>query len=470
MTVEWTGLGPDLLLRLHRERREPLGSQLQRELREAIRTGRLTARERLPSSRVLARELGVSRGLVLECYTQLEAEGYLSTRVGSATRVAVGAVTPPSPIVRPVRSKRLAVDFRYGVPDLASFPMRDWLWALGQAGHEAPSAALGYGDPHGSAVLREVLAAYLRRVRGAAADPAQLVISTGFAQGINLVLSALARDGVRQVALEDPGDRDNEAIADRAGLEPIPIPVDERGVDVAALSASGARAVLLTPAHQTPTGVVLAPDRRQALVTWAQEVNGVIIEDDYDAEFRYDRQPVGSLQGLVPDRAVAMGSVSKSLAPGLRLGWIVCPPQLVEAIANEKETADRGSPVLDQLALAKMIESGRYDRHMRRMRAIYGARRLVLVDALGQHAPNVELTGLAAGFHAVARLPDTADEQTVVSVARKRAIGLYGMSRYRSNGATMPTQLVIGFGNVSEDAIKRGIAAVGDLLTGEPQT
>jgi GntR family transcriptional regulator/MocR family aminotransferase len=348
--------------------------------------------------------------------------------------------------------------------------MRDWLWALGEAGRDAPTAALGYGDPQGSAMLREILAAYLRRVRGAAADPDQLVISTGFAQGINLVLRSLTRQGVRQVALEDPGDRDNEAVADRAGLEPIPIPIDERGIDVAALSATSAGAVLLTPAHQTPTGVVLAPERRQALVSWAQDTNAVIIEDDYDAEFRYDRQPVGSLQGLCPDHVVSMGSVSKSLAPALRLAWMVCPPRLVEPIAHEKLVADRGSPVLDQLALARLIESGRYDKHLRRMRAVYAARRLTLVESLARHAPNVELTGLAAGFHAVARLPDRTDEQTVVTAARQRSIGLYGMSRYRSDGATEPTELVLGFGNVTEDGIRRGIAAIGDLLNGEPST
>jgi GntR family transcriptional regulator/MocR family aminotransferase len=468
--VEWTGLGPELLLRLDRECREPLGSQLQLELREAIRSGRLTPGERLPSSRVLSRELGVSRGLVLESYTQLEAEGYLSTRVGSATRVALGATTTPAPTVRAGPSARLAVDFRSGVPDLTSFPMRDWLWALGEAGRDAPTAALGYGDPQGSAMLKEILAAYLRRVRGAAADPDQLVISTGFAQGINLVLRSLTRQGVRQVALEDPGDRDNEAVADRAGLEPIPIPIDERGIDVAALSATSAGAVLLTPAHQTPTGVVLAPERRQALVSWAQDTNAVIIEDDYDAEFRYDRQPVGSLQGLCPDHVVSMGSVSKSLAPALRLGWMVCPPRLVEPIAHEKLVADRGSPVLDQLALARLIESGRYDKHLRRTRAVYAARRLILVETLARYAPNVELTGLAAGFHAVARLPDRTDEQTVVTAARQRSIGLYGMSRYRSDGATEPTELVLGFGNVTEDGIKRGIAAIGDILNGEPST
>ncbi len=466
MTVAWAGLGPELLLRLDREHREPLGSQLQRALREAIRSGRLSAGERLPSSRALARELGISRGLVLECYEQLEAEGYLSTRVGSATRVAAGAVTPPPPVARPAPAARLEVDFRYGVPDLTSFPMRDWLWALNEAGRHAPTAAVDYGDPRGLQTLRQVLASYLRRVRGAAVDPELMVICTGFAQGVNLVLRALALQGVRRVGIEDPGDRDNDGVAERAGLEAVPIKVDERGVDVDALAHSGARAVVLTPAHQTPTGVVLAPERRHALIDWANRVDGVVLEDDYDAEFRYDRQAVGAVQGLAPDRVVAMGTVSKSLGPGMRLGWIACPAWLAEAIAWQKRVDDKGSPALEQLALARLIESGRYDRHLRRMRSVYGARRQALVDALAEHAPEVKLTGLAAGFHAVARLPAGTGERAVVAAARERSIGLYGMSDYRADRATVPPELVLAFGNVTESGIRRGIAEVADLLRG----
>ncbi len=465
MPVEWAGLGPELLVRLNRDLREPLGSQLQRELREAIRSGRLSVGERLPSSRALAREIGVSRGLVLDCYGQLEAEGYLATQLGSATRVAAGAAPLPADVTGAATPRPLDADFRAGVPDLATFPMRDWLWALNEAGRRAPSAAAGYGDPRGSDALRDVLTAYVRRVRGAALTADRMVICSGFAQGLNLILGALARDGVRRVALEDPGDRDNDGLVARAGLEAVPIPVDEHGADIAALAASGARAVVLTPAHQTPTGVVLAPARRHELVTWANDTNAVIIEDDYDAEFRYDRQPVGSVQGLAPDRVASVGSVSKSLAPALRLGWVICPPRLVELIADEKRMADRGSPGLDQLALARLIESGRYDRHLRRMRTVYAARRRELVDALAQHAPDVRLRGLAAGFHAVAQLPDGVDEQAVVAEALRRRVGLYGMSDYRASGASEPAELVLGFGNLRQSAIRQGIEAVGELLS-----
>ncbi|NGO74365.1 PLP-dependent aminotransferase family protein [Streptomyces sp. YC504] len=465
MPVEWTGSRPpELVLSLDRGiGHEPLGTQLQCELRDAIRGGRLAAGERLPSSRELARTLGVSRGLVIECYAQLEAEGYLSAHPGSATRVAARATTRTESAT-PARPQALAVDFRSGVPELSSFPLHDWLRSLTEAGRRAPVAASGYGDARGSAVLREVLAAYLRRVRGAAADPEHTMICSGFAQAANLLFAALAREGITEVALEDPGDRDCDAIALRNGLRPVPVPVDGQGIDVAALRASGARAVVLTPAHQSPTGVVLAPNRRQALARWAEAADALIIEDDYDAEFRYDRRPVGSLQGLVPDRVASVGSVSKSLAPALRLGWILCPPHLTAALAHDKYLADRGSPALEQLALARLIESGRYDRHLRRMRTVYATRHQVLAEALARHAPEVELTGLAAGFHAVAQLPPGVDEQHVVTEARARSVGLYGMSDYRADGATQPAQLVLGFGNVTDAAIRRAIGTIADLL------
>jgi GntR family transcriptional regulator/MocR family aminotransferase len=290
------------------------------------------------------------------------------------------------------------------------------------------------------------------------------VICGGFGQGINLALSALAQTGVRRVAIEDPGEDDYYVICRRLGMQAVPVPVDERGIDVDALAATGVRAAILTPTHQFPTGTALAPERRQALVAWASGVDAMIIEDDYDAEFRYDRDPVGALQGLAPDRVLLIGTVSKSLAPALRLGWVVCPPALLESLVEEKRLSDRGSPALEQLALAALIESGRFDRHLRHMRRVYGARRDTLIDALSEHAPGVALQGLAAGFHAVAGLPGHADEQAIVEQARERSVGLYGMSSYRPSGRGGPPALVLGFGNLSQAAVRRGIAAVADLL------
>ncbi|HMD25755.1 MAG TPA: PLP-dependent aminotransferase family protein, partial [Streptosporangiaceae bacterium] len=466
MAIEWSGLSPGLLIRLDRSASQPLGAQLEASLREAIRGGRLRAGERLPSSRELARELGVSRGMVQDCYGQLLAEGYLTSRTGSATRVAglsgqqagdqpaagpaLVSPSPPPPGRQPAAPPLIA-DFQPGVPDLSSFPRTDWAWAVKQACTQAASADLGYGDPRGSAVLREVLAGYLRRVRAAAADPEQMIVSTGFAQGLSLVLRALAQAGVRCAAFEDPGYGSaaiDETIRGAAaiGLRVVHVPVDDLGIDVRALGASGAQVVVVTPAHQSPTGVVLAARRRHALVDWARRHSAFIVEDDYDSEFRYDKEPIGVLQGLAPDRVFTIGTTSKALAPAVRLGWVVAPASLAGAVAAEKEMSDRGTSTLDQLVLAALLESGRYDHHLRRMRAIYARRRARLIAALARHAPGIRLTGLAAGFHAVAHLPASANEQAAAAAARERRVGLYPMDGYRATTIAAPPQLVMGFG------------------------
>ena len=493
MAIEWSGLSPELLVRLDRSASQPLRAQLEASLREAIRGGRLRAGERLPSSRELARELGVSRGMVQDCYGQLLAEGYLTSRTGSATRVAgiggqqagdrpvagpamVSPSAPSAPLApspgRQPPEPPLIADFEPGVPDLSSFPRTDWAWAVKQACTTAASADLGYGDPRGSVVLREVLAGYLRRVRAAAASPARMIISTGFAQGVNLVLRALAsQSGMTCVAFEDPGygsAQEDETVraALAAGIRVTYVPVDEQGLVVSELAASGAQAVVVTPAHQSPTGVVLSPARRHALTDWARRGGGYVIEDDYDSEFRYDKEPVGALQGLAPDQVFLLGTASKALAPAVRLGWIHAPSALASAVAAEKEMSDRGSCMLDQLALATLLTTGRYDRHLRRMRTVYAARRTALTDAFARHAPRVQLTGLAAGFHAVAPLPPGADERAVIAAARGRRVGLHGIGAYRGDpGTAAPPALVMGFGNVRERAIEPAIAGVADLLS-----
>jgi len=467
MPVEWSGSGPEMLITLDRGSGVPLRAQLEDQFRQAIRSGRLGSGEQVPSSRALAGMLGLSRGLVQEAYAQLQAEGYLVSRGGSATRVARAAAAsagPPRRVPSPPAAP-LVADFQSGVPDLGSVPREDWAWAVREACRAAPNIAFDYQDPQGSPRLREILAAYLRRVRAMDAQAGQIVVCTGMQQALGLVLRALAVRGTAQVAFEDPGAVTRIPAAARwAGLAGVPVPVDDLGIEVAALDAAGAGAVVLTPAHQWPTGVVLAPARRLELIDWAARRGAVIIEDDYDAEFRYDRDPVGSMQGLAPDLVVSLGTVSKSIAPALRLGWIVSPPALVTGLAQAKELTDRGSPGLDQLALATLMESGRFDRHLRRMRAEYAARRDVLVQSLTRHAPGVRLTGLAAGFHAVAHLPADADEQAVIGAARSRSVGIYGMSAYRADHRPDPPQLVLGFGNTGQRAIQAGIAILGDIL------
>ncbi|HVD23226.1 MAG TPA: PLP-dependent aminotransferase family protein [Lapillicoccus sp.] len=466
MTVDWSRDGPELLLGLERSSGLPLARQLQERLRDAIRSGRLERGERLPASRALAAQLGVSRGVVVDTYAQLESEGYLRSAQGSGTVVASGGAEAPTPAPpRPTRPP-YEVDFEYGVPDMRSFPMRDWLWAMGVAGRTATAADLGDELGAGSAQLRGVLAAYLRRVRGAVADPDAVVVCAGFRYGHNLVLRALLAEGVTTVAVEDPGPVDHDEIARRSGTRVVPVPVDELGLDVAALARTPARVVVTTPAHQAPTGVVLAPERRHALVEWANAVDGFVVEDDYDAEFRYDRQPVGAVQGLAPDRVLAMGSTSKTLSPTLRMGWLICPPRLREAVGVEKQLLGRGAPGLDQLALAALMESGRFDRHLRQMRTLYKRRREALVSSLARYASDVAVTGLAAGCHAVLRLPSGVTEESAVEWCAARSVAVYGMSRYRSDRGTEPAELVLGFGNVRETAIADAVRRVGPLLQG----
>lgn len=457
----------ELLISLDRGTGTPLRVQLENGVREAVRDGRLVPGDRVPSSRMLAADLGLSRGVVQECYAQLVAEGYLSSATGSGTRVAGAAVEPrepprPEPAPEVSTPSRMVADFASGVPDLASAPRTLWAGAVQEACRTVPHQVFDYGEPRGELRLRETLAGYLRRVRAADASADRVVVCSGMQQGLGLVLGTLRP---RVVACEDPGavETVRTAVAS-VGSEVVPIPVDEQGIDVTALAASGATAVVVTPAHQWPTGVVLAPERRHQLVAWARSREGLILEDDYDAEFRYDREPVGTLQGLAPDRAVALGTVSKSLAPALRLGWAVVPDWLVADVAAAKRMADRGSPVLDQHALAILIESGRYDRHLRRMRKEYSRRRDALVEALAEHAPEVRVSGLVAGFHAVAHLPDGTDVTRVVDEARARGVVLYPMSRYCASTAG-PPDLVFGFGNTPERSIRAGIAAIADLLT-----
>ncbi|MHA7210187.1 MocR-like pyridoxine biosynthesis transcription factor PdxR [Arthrobacter sp. MDT1-65] len=473
MSIPWSGQGPPLLLALDRTDGIPLGHQLQEQLRAAVRDGRLSTGERLPSSRRLSQDLGVSRGLVVACYEQLIAEGYLVGAGGSGTRVAagVGRQTPGRRAARPstTTEHRIDVDFEYGVPDLRSAPLRDWIWALREAGRTAPTAVMGDEGDAGSFRLREVVAAYHRRVRAGTAEPEHAVIVNGFRQGLVLVLGALARSGIEQVGLEDPGPRQHDEIVRRAGMRPVAVPVDGAGLDVDALRRSGARAVLVTPAHQCPTGVVMGPGRRQALVAWAAEVDGIILEDDYDAEFRYDRQPVGSLQGLAPDRVLALGSLSKTMAPGIRLGWLLVPQSLVGPVVREKLLTSRGAPALDQLALAALMESGRYDRHVLRMREVYRRRRDVLARAVAQHAAGLHLAGLDAGCHAVLELPAGVAEADVVQAALHRAVRVHGLSRYRVDApraaeADVPAALVLGFGNVGEERILRGVEVLGGVI------
>jgi GntR family transcriptional regulator / MocR family aminotransferase len=435
----------------------PLRAQLERDLRAAVQTGRLAPGNPLPSTRALAEDLRVSRGVVVEAYEQLLAEGYLTARQGSATRVASrpgGAQPPPEPEPAAARPR---YDFRPGLPDLSHFPRRAWLASVRRALASAPVPALGYPDPRGAEPVRLALAAYLNRARGTLARPDRMVLCTGFAQGLRLVCRVLRERGVRAVAVEDPCHAEQRAAIRAMGLRPVPIPVDAGGLRVDRLRASRAGAVLVTPAHQFPTGAVLAPERRAALLDWAAREDAIVMEDDYDAEYRYDREPIGTLQGLAPERVVYAGSASKTLAPALRLGWLVPPARLAGGMAQAKRDEDLGSPALDHLAYADFLERGEVDRHLRRMRQIYRSRRDALVSALAEHLPGVRVQGVAAGLHLLAELAPGADEAAVVEAAAKRSVGAYGVRAHRARAADGPPALVLGYGGLNEDDIAEGV-------------
>ena len=446
----------ELLVTLPHDGSGPIHARLEQELRTAIRTGRLAADTALPSSRSLAAQLGVSRGVVVEAYEQLVAEGYLTGHERSATRVACKAVPPRPPRAEEQAAAVLDVDFRPGRPDVSQFPRAAWLRSLRRALDEADNEHLGYPDRRGMPQLRESLASYLNRVRGAAAEPGQVVISNGFSQGLALVCEVLRTGGARRVAVEDPSHSGSRDAIVAAGLEVVGIPVDDDGLRVDALERAHADAVLVTPAHQYPTGAVLPPDCRAQLVAWALRNDALIIEDDYDAEYRYDREPIGCIQGLAPDHVAYGGSASKTLAPGLRIGWLIVPAAMADRVAAVKERADNGTATLDQLAFADFLTRGEHDRHLRRMRPIYRKRRDALLAALERHLPELRPVGTAAGLHLLAWLPEGTDEASFVTRAAERGVGVYSLDPYRLSSRVAPG-LIFGYSGVSEAAIERGI-------------
>jgi GntR family transcriptional regulator/MocR family aminotransferase len=449
-------LGVDLHL-------EPAGPGVRRgltnALREAVRTGRLTPGTRLPSSRALAADLGIARNTVADAYADLVAEGWLTARQGSGTRVADRAVGRPSaPPPRTRVRTRPAYDLVPGLPDLATFPRAEWLKAARRALTAAPNESFGYGDPRGRAELRTALAGYLARARGVRADPERVLVCAGFSHGLRILGAVLRARGARTVAVESYGLHTHWKLLADAGLRTVPLPFDERGTDPRELTDQDA--VLLTPAHQFPMGGTLHRDRRAAVVDWARRTGGLVIEDDYDGEFRYDRQPVGALQGLDPDHVVYAGTASKSLAPGLRLAWLVLPPDLVTQAARAKGGSDTCG-ALDQLTLAEFLASGAYDRHVRAARLRYRRRRDALVAELARRAPRVTATGIAAGLHVVLRLPP-GTEQAALRAAAWQDLAVHGLHRFQHPDATVEPRdgLVVGYATPPDHAWQGALDAL----------
>jgi GntR family transcriptional regulator / MocR family aminotransferase len=459
MSRSQTNLAWDTLLELGEGRDGPLHARLSSALREAIRGRRLPAGSALPPSRALAEDLGCSRWVVTEAYAQLAAEGYLDARVGAGTRVrplGQAAADRPPPEAPPAWVPR--IDLAPGLPDLRAFPLGRWVSALRSVAATLPYAELGYPDAAGHPRLRQVLAEYLTRVRGALVDPADVTVCRGVADGTGRVCRALRAAGIGAVAVEDPGWHRLREAAATAGLRVVPTRVDGQGLRVADLDDDPAvRAVIVSPTHQFPTGVVLSAQRRGALLEWARRVDGLILEDDYDAEFRYDRRPVGTMQGTDRSRVVLLGSLSKTLSPALGIGWVATPPAWTQPL--RATTGHLGWPsTLDQLAFAAFLQTGAYDRHLRAARKRYRRRRDRLVQALAERLPDARLLGVAAGLHLLVHLDGAVDCAAVVSRAAAGGMRVANLDTYRCRQDAIGPGLVLGYGNLADAQLDEAVA------------
>ncbi|MFC0625056.1 MocR-like pyridoxine biosynthesis transcription factor PdxR [Kribbella deserti] len=417
-------------------------------LHDSIRSGRLLPGTRLPSSRSLAKDLGIARNTVADAYGQLVAEGWLVARQGSGTEVAHREAPLAATPVKQPEQRVYRYDLAPGSPDVSTFPRTEWLAAARKALTAAPHEAFGYSDPRGRIELRRALADYLARARGVRADPERIVIVSGYVQALSLLSEVLYADGARTLSVEEYGYDLHWDVARSRGLEVVPVPVDHLGARTDLLTG---QAALMTPAHQMPLGVPLAPERRTAAVEWARETGSLLIEDDYDGEFRYDRQPVGALQALAPERVAYVGTSSKSLAPGLRLAWMVVPQRLLEPVLAAKRTADLLTATLDQLILAEFITSAHYDRHVRRCRLHYRRRRDRLVELLEVRAPGVTVAGISAGLHVL--LDVQGDAQDMVDRAARQGLAVASLDRYRfTPGRGERQALVVGYGTPPDHA------------------
>jgi GntR family transcriptional regulator/MocR family aminotransferase len=462
----------ELFVALDRGKATPLARQLEEQLREAVQTGRLAAGQELPSTRMLADELGISRGVVVRAYAQLAAEGYLNVRQGSSHQVS--AVRTPQladpPPCDPEKARRFRYDLRPERPDVTQFPRRQWQRSLRQALLTATDAEVGYSCQRGLWPLREELARYLARARGLAVTADRVVITAGSMHALTLLAGVLHRRGERTIAFENPSHRILHSVARHIGLDPVGIPVDHDGLVVDALYGSGVPAVVVSPAHQFPTGVSYTTARRTELLRWAEDCNGLILEDDYNAATRYDHAPNAALQGLAPEHVAYLGSTSETLAPGLRLGWIVLPAHLVEDVASEVGHTMLHLAALEQLALADFLRRAEFDRHLLRMRSLYRRRRDLLVSCLQRDLPEHTLSGTAAGLHVVLELPSATEEAEARERVDQEGIAVQTMSEHALPGYEGVRGLLIGYGAVHEQALERAAGELALAVAGLPQT
>ncbi|MFI9488161.1 PLP-dependent aminotransferase family protein [Promicromonospora sp. NPDC052451] len=477
-----------------------LRHRLEAALLEDIASGRLAPGTALPPSRALADALGISRWVVTEAYGHLVNKGILEARTGSATRVAAAvpddaagsrpdtgpSAGSPARVARPVRVNgragpvpggpapgpvaerapdRATHDLAPGVPDLRHVPRQAWLRAARDALAEASNLDLGAQPAAGHPGARSAVATHLRRARVVSAPDGAVVLTRGATDGMSRIAAALADAGHTHLLVEDPSWAALRDVAADAGLTPVPVPVDDDGITVdglhAATARTGARALLLTPAHQFPLGAVLPDGRRADVLDWARQVDGLVVEDDYDAEFRYDRRPVPTLQGRGPDRVLLLGSTSKTLSPAFGIGWMVVPERWRAAVlgVSVRRGPAPGPSTLDQLTLARFVGDGAYARHLRAARARYSRRRAALLAALGRELPGARVGGIAAGMHVTVDLagvdlpgvdPGALDVAAVVREGAAREVALVDVRRYRAVPPARSTVLVVGYGNLAD--------------------
>lgn len=449
----------DLLVRVDRASATPVGRQIEEQLRRAIRTGALAAGTGLPSTRALAKDLGVSRGVVLRAYAQLGAAGFIELRQGASPRVrSVPRVREPGPEV----DGRILYDLRTIQPDVSTFPRRLWLRSMEQAVTSATNAELGYLDVRGLARLRAELAGYLGRARGVVVDPDRIVVTAGATHAMSLLGRTLVRRGATLTGYENPSHRILHAVARRAGQTAVGIPVDAHGLRTDMLGDEAA--VVVSPANHFPTGVVLTQGRRAALVAWARRSGSLVVENDYDAEFRYESTSTGALQALAPEHVAYVGSTGKTLAPAIRLGWVVLPECLLEDVTEELAASMLHVSGMDQLAFVDFLRRGEFDRQLRRLRSLYRRRRDVVVDAIAKHLPDLFVTEPAAGLHVVVELPDAELEPAIVTAARAAGVLVPSLSQHALPGYDGPAGIIVGFGSLPEPtipiAVQRLAAAV----------
>ncbi len=453
--------GADLLVSIRHLPKGKWTEGIIEQLREAVRDGALRPGVQLPSSRALAEDLGVSRGVVLGAYDQLKAEGFLTAEHGSGTVVADIGTAQSFTAVRIVDRHRQPSN--PGVPDPGLFPRKEWLRAYRSAFNDLSGADLRYGDPQGFLPLRTQLADYLGRVRGIRSSPDQILIVNGFAQGLAIIARLLARTGITAIAVEEPGSIGTRNQLQDWGLATPAVDVDEEGLDVESLRATHAQAVLVTPAHQYPTGVALSAIRRRDLLRWvSEEPNRLIIEDDYDAEYRYDHAPIGSLQAANPQQVLTGASISKTLAPALRLGWLVLPTALVESATTIKATFDLGTSVPSQAALAELLRNGSFDRHLRRTRLHYSQKRQAIVARLRNDLPDCNLSGFEAGLNICIQLNPGTDDQSIAAGLKSQGVRCEALSEYQQ-GKPARSGLVIDLSAIH--SLELIIAAI----AGDPQ-